>query len=344
MKAYHLLLLFLVFFFAAVIKTDINIGEMKTVQHEKETLDSNLDSATWDAIAKLSQAEAYGTNKVKKDDVVNTFLSSLYSSLGIMYNADAKNLTELYIPVILLCDTDGYYIYYFDKYKTADGLTETSRIWSEKIPYYYQDRYFYYRFCLDDTVTIYDVNHLLGMEETVLTLDYHEIQVNDTYAAFRDSYSDSILLDDETYELVKKGAIQSQLEKVLAYYTSRHNDIASQHGITYTFSFPSGDEDGWAQYMDDVSMVVVFQGYPYGDSRNYVYNKIASCGANVTRKTKYYVEKKGWYYLAHVEGCPGLKKNVNVLEEPLDSIEECVKLGAYCDDCIDYGARAPEIE
>ena len=344
MKAYHFVLIFLIFFIAAVIKTDINIGKLKSIENEKEMLTTDLDSATWDAINNLAESGAYGTNMIKKDDLLNTFFSSLYSSMGIMSDTDAQKEIEMYIPVILLCDTDGYYVYYYDKYKAADGLTYTGRKWSEKMPYYYEDDCFVYRFTLTDYVRIYDKNNLLSADQKLTDVDYHEIQTNDIYADFRAAHPNSILLNDETYELAKKGAILKRLEKTMAYYTNNHNDIAQQNGITYHFSFPAGQEKEWAGYIDDVSLLVVFQGYPYGADKNYTFNKIASCGANVIRNTVYYVEKKGWYYLAHNAGCDKLKDSTTVLDETFDKIEDCIKMGAYCDDCIDYGARVPTIQ
>ena len=343
MKAYHLVLLFLVFFLAAVIKTDMNIGRLRTIEQEKEELTVNLDSAAWDAVNQLSLTGVYGKNHIRKNEVVKDFFSSLYSSMGIMYRPDAMKMVDIYIPVILLCDTDGYYIYYYDKYKTPDGTTDTKRIWTEKMPYYYKDENFVYLFTLTNKITIYDRNNLLSTDKKVFEINYKDLQTSQDYEGFRAGHSDSFLLDNETFELVRKQAIINQLEKVMAYYTNKHNEIARQNGITYQFSFPAGQEE-WGTYVDDVGLLVVFQGYPYTGDQNYTFNKIASCGANVVRKAVYYVEKKGWYYLVHKAGCPKLKDNPNVLSEPFDHIEECIKMGAYCDDCMEHGARAPEIK
>lgn len=345
MKIYHFVLLFFLFFIVAVLKLDIDTGKLKSIENEKTELNISLDTATTDTIHYLAKTGAYGTNSINKREVVNTFLISLYTSLGIISDTAAQEEMEMYIPVILLCDTDGYYVYYYDEYNAADGYTYTKRKWSEKMPYYYKDSDFIYRFTLTDMVYLYDVNHLLSSDSETLELDYHEIQKESDYETFRNKHSDCILLHDEAYEIAKKGAITRQLEDVIAYYTSRHNKIAQKNGITYTFSFPSGDKGKWANYMDDVNLLVVFQGYPYGADRNYSYNKIACAGANVMKKGLYFVEKKGWYYLAHKEGCPKLQESTTVLEETFESLEECAKIGAYCcDECIEYGARAPNLK
>ena len=304
----------------------------------------SLTSATSDAINYLSKTGSYGSGSINKEEVLNKFFASLYSSLGIISDMSAQAEIEMYIPVILLCDIDGYYVYYYDEYKGADGNTYIERIWSEKLPYSYEDDYFVYRFTLSDMVYLYDKNNLTGREEDVIRSDYKEFQNNPFYASFKTIYNDCILLNDEEFMLVRKGTIIDTLEKAMAYYTSRHNYIAAKQGITYSFSFPAGKQDEWAQYIDDVNLLVVFQGYPYGPERDYTYNKIASAGANIVKKPRYYVEEKSWYMLAHKQGCEKINESTTLLEDIFDSLEECVKLGAFCCECIEHGARVPDLK
>ncbi|MDD4112813.1 MAG: hypothetical protein PHC56_07250 [Herbinix sp.] len=344
MKIYHFALLFLIFFLGAVIKTDVSIGKLKAIENENKEITISLISATSDAVDYLAKTGSYGTDSINKEEVLNTFFSSLYSSLGIISNPSAQAEIDIYIPVILLCDVDGYYVYYYDEYMAADGNTYIERLWSEKMPYSYEDEHFIYRFTLTDMVYVYDKNGLLGIDGVVVSSDYKEFQKSPLYADFRVHNSDCILLNDEDYELIRKGPIMNKLEDVMAYYTSRHNLIAQRQGITYSFSFPAGKSNEWAEYIEDVNILVVFQGYPYGSDRNYTYNKVASAGANIIKKPRYYVEKKSWYYLVHRQGCEKVNDNEMILEETFDNIEECVKLGAYSCECIEHGARVPELK
>ena len=318
---------------------------MKAIENEKKELTESLDTATSDTINYLARSGVYGTNTVNRTEVINSFLTSLYTSMGIISDRHAQEQLEMYIPVILLCDTDGYYVYYYDEFKSNDGKTYSIRKWSEKMPYFFADNYFVYRFTLSDVVNVYDIHHLLGAPQDVLELDYHELQIEDEYKSFRGKYSDCIMLNDEKYKIAKKNAITNQLEKVMQYYTSQYNRIAKNNGITYTFSFPSKGQGEWAQYMNDVNLIVVFQGYPYGSDSNYTYNKIASAGANVTKKEVYYIEKKGWYYLTHKAGCIKLNESITVLDETFESLKDCAAKGAYCcEECIKHGPRVPEIK
>lgn len=344
MKIYHFALLFIIFFLGAVIKTDISIGRLKAIENDKNEIEIGLSSATSDAVSYLSKTGSYGGSSINKEEVLNTFFSSLYSSMGIISDPSAQAELEIYIPVILLCDLDGYYVYYYDEYRGADGNTYVERTWSDKMPYSLEDDYFIYRFTLTDKVYLYDKNSIFAYSNPVIDINYKDFQTASEYADFRANYSDCIMLNDEDFVLARKSAIINKLEDVLAYYTSRHNIIASRQGITYSFSFPEGRTDEWAGYIDDVNILVVFQGYPYGPDNNYTYNKVASSGGNIAKNAKYYVEKKSWYLLAHTGSCEKLMESTTLLEETFDTIEECAYLGAYCCECIEHGARVPELK
>ncbi len=344
MKIYHFALIFLFFFLAAVLKTDIQIGTLKEVMSEKSQMQSSLDSATSDSVNFLASSGKFGTNAIDKEGVVSAFFLSLYSSMGIIEDVEAQAEVEAYIPVILLCDVDGYYIYYYDEFKDENDLVYTERRWSEKMPYYYEDEFFKYRLTLSDHIIINDVHNLLNEELSVEEIDYHEISTRDSFKDFKEKHKDCFLFNNEAYELTKKGAIINQLESIMTYYTNHYNMIARQNGITYNFAFPSGQSEEWAQYMDDINLVVVFQGYPYGRSKDYTFNQVSSASANIMKKTMYYIEQKSWYFLAHKVGCPKLENNTNLSDTTYDSLGECAKMGAYCDDCINHGARAPEIK
>ncbi len=343
MRIHHFTLLFVIFFIALVIKTDLAVGHLKSLRNEKSELNTALNTAVSDAIHYLAASGAHGANTINKDEVVATLFRSLYSSMGIISDANAQAELEMYIPIILLCDSDGYYIYYYDDYRSSDGYTYSERLWSEKMPYFFQDDNFIYNFTLTDLVSIYDKNRILNANQELLILDYHEIQTAEQYSPFRTANAESFLLDGEKYKLAQKGALISLLEDVMTYYTGRHNSIARRNGITYSFSFPAGQEKEWADYLDDVNLLAVFQGYPYGEDNNYTFNKVTSAGASIIKKPVYYVEQKSWYLLAHLKGCEKLAQSTAVLEDVFDSVDECAKIGAYCCECIEHGARVPEI-
>lgn len=348
MKLYHFVLVFVVIAISVLVITDIQTNDLKAVLHNKEQYDRNLDTAIDDAATVLVQVDMNNKLMVNKDAAMESFLYSLYSSYGVLSDPEAREKLNLYIPVALVTMEDGYYIFYSDTYTSGDGYTYVAKRWSEKFPYYYEDSDFIYGFTLGDIVTLYDKNGLLDSSgnQSVFQLDYHELITKDAYKSFRSKRPNSFLLSEESFEEVRKGRLIALLEEGMAYYTSQHNRIARQYGITYNFSLPAVKEAQWEGYLDDISIFVVFQGYPYGDQVGETYNRFASAGAKISKNRVYYLEQKGWYLLYHKSTCLHLNEDGILFQDtPYYDIETCVKEGAYaCPDCIDNGAYPPDYE
>jgi hypothetical protein len=283
---------------------------------------------------------------INKELAVKSFFMSIDSSFGVLSDKDSQDKLNLYIPVITVTVNDGFYVFFSDNFIGADGYTYIARRWTEKFPYFYEDADLIYGFTLGDKVSILDKNNLLGGGiQKIYQMDYHDFQTEDAFAAYRSARPNSILLNDESYSLVKKGSIINSLERKMAYYTSRHNRIAAQYGITYNFALPQMEEEEWAPYLDDIGIFVVFQGYPYGSEVGETYNRVASAGAKLSKNQVYYIEQKGWYLIYHRVGCPELSKpDIILKEEPYYDPLDCVKQGCYqCPVCSsDNGVYAPE--
>ncbi len=345
-RLHNLVILFVVIAISFFIVMDIKANTLQEVVNQKEQIDRNISLAIDDGVNSLIQMDENNRLTINKERAVNSFFSSLYSSFGVKDDRDSLCKLNQYIPVIVITMEDGYYIFYSDEYRTPDGYLNVSKRWTEKMPYCYEDENFIYRFTLGETVTLYDKRNSLGDTlQSLYCMNYHDIQHKEEYTSFRITNPESVLLDDELYEIVRKGAIINSIEETMAYYTSHHNHIAQQYGITYNFSLPVIREEEWAPYLDDVSMFVVFQGYPYGDQAGTVYNQVASSGAKMSKNRLFYLEQKGWYYIYHRFNCSELDKGGAILlDEPFYDIESCAKRGAYaCHLCNGIsGASSPE--
>ncbi len=345
MKLHHFIIVFVIVMLAVIVLLDIRTDNFKAVASNKEQIDKNLDTALDDGAANLVEVDQRKNIIVNKDAAVKSFFLSLDSAFGLMADKKGQEKLNQYIPVITVTTEDGYYVFYSDEYAGSDGYTYVAKRWSEKFPYYYEDDDFIYGFTLGDILTLYDKTGILGEASAIINLDYHDLINNPEYAFFRAERPDSFLLDPDSFELIRKGKIADYIEKTLGYYTSRHNKIAAEYGITYNFALPGINDNEWAKYLDDVSMFVVFQGYPYGSQTGEFYNRFASAGAKVSKKEEYYVEQKGWYRVYHRASCPEQNKDgLLFTDEPFYNVEACVSLGAYaCPECIPNGIYAPDI-
>ena len=347
MKLYHFVGIFAIIALTIILVLDVKTNQLKAVISNVKQIDQNLDTAIDDGVTKLVQVNQNNKIIVNKEAAINSFFLSLNATFGTLSDRGLREKLNLYIPVITVTLEDGYYIFYSDEYIGEDGKTYVSKRWSEKFPYYYEDDNFIYRFTLGDVITIYDKKGRLSLigDQSTFQLDYHDLQTKEEYASFRGSFPESFLLSEEAFQAIRKSTIRNRLEQSMAYYTSAHNKIASNYGITYNFCFPSVREEEWDDYLDDISMFVVFQGYPYGNGAGEVYQRFVSAGAKVSKSNTYYIEQKDWYYIYHKSTCPKLKEGgIIINDEPYYNIEDCVKEGCYsCPVCGNgTGVLAPD--
>lgn len=221
-----------------------------------------------------------------------------------MDNPGAKENLNNYIPCILITADDGFYLYYADTYVDSNGENNIGKRFTEKIPYAYEDNWFYYSFTLEDTVTIYDKENRLNNTDgiTTYTISYHDALTEDIFEPLRTTFPECILLNEEEYELKKREVIVSLIEEHMSYYVNEYNKFAFHNGITYKFSMPMIDNSEWIRSMDSPSMLVIFQGYPIKGTTQ-TFNRFSIAQAVVNRKTALYVEEKGWYRVLHKLGC-----------------------------------------
>ena len=328
-----------------VIVLDIETNDLKAIIANKEKIDKNLNTALDDGISRLIKSEDKYAITINKDAAIQSFLLSLETSFDVLSDPKAIEKLTMYVPVVAVTMEDGLYIFYSDTFKGSDGITSITKRWSEKIPYYYEDNDFIYGFTLGDVISLYDKNGILSnnASQKYYKIDYHDLSAKVEYSSFRSKRPNSFLLSNG-YDEMKKGILVKVIEKSLAYYTSKHNRIASQYGITYNFSLPAVNEDDWILYLETNSMFVVFQGYPYGTEAGEIYNRIVSAGAKISKKNVYYLEQKDWYLIYHKETCDELSKNgILFMEAPYYEANECVKAGAYaCPICSSEGVQAPD--
>lgn len=346
MKLYHFAIIFAVIAITLFTINDVKTNNYVAVAKEEENLDTGFNQAIDDATKYLVEFDGIDNLKVNRKRAVNNFFISMYANLDITNDPEKQKLLKNYVPIIAVTYKDGYYLYYSDLYKGSDNYTYINKRWSEKQPYYYEDDDFVYSFTLSDNLTIYDKNGLLDPsgEQKIFTLDYKDLQTEDEYSSFRSERPDSFLLNDESFYLIRKGCIKDCIEKSMTYYCNEHNLIAKKNGITYNFAMPIIDNSDWTRAIDNPCIIVVFQGYPYGNNINDTYNRYAIAGSQINKNTVYYIEQKSWYFIYHRADCPELKKEgIVLLDEPLYSVSDCAEKGAYaCEECLPSGIHAPK--
>lgn len=315
MKVSNMALIFVSIALCILLPISLSIRNYEVVASKKIAYNQIVDDAVDDAIDKMVESD-HGDNIVlNKDSAVENFFQSLYCGFGITDNKEKQEYLKLFIPVILVTDRDGYYLYQKTIIKAQDGSDYMSCDWTEKRKYSYFDKEnnLIINFTLTDYITIYDAN-----TSDVLEGNYHDIAKY--YSGI------SFLQEDEEYQKVRKTCIIEHLTKDMQDAITNHNQIASEFGITYAFVLPTMEDADWYRTIDDISFLALFQGYPIGGSLG-TYNRYALGGARIRKANMYYIKEENGTKYYHSADCDCLttEDRANVYY----SKRECASLGAY---------------
>ncbi|WP_066497536.1 hypothetical protein [Abyssisolibacter fermentans] len=310
MKITDLAILFVIITFPFVFLLNLRCDNLELAAYKKMELNRVLDCAVEDGVNDLVNVGGDKRVVISKDRALQSFYNSLFINLDVIGNEIAQRKITGYIPVIAVVDYDGFYILSNDEYADKDGYKIISPMWKEKMPYSKVYENYVISFTLNENVKIYDI----------LTGEYY----SDSYKDLKSTISSEIIQNDSLFEEVRRRTIIEALKREINYRINKHNEVARQFGITYNFSLPVINDEDWYNTVDDISMIVFFQGFPIGVG-NERYNSYALGGARVVKPIKFYIQTdvSGLEYY-HKDGCPKLKTK-SIAEE---SQINCAKKGA----------------
>jgi hypothetical protein len=319
MKWTNLSIVFSIFLLLIIVVQDTRVNALTAVNSKQRMYTNYLENAVDDGTLNLVELDSTRKNLIlKKENAVNQFFMSLYANFGVLGDSRAEENLSGYVPIILICDEDGFYIYYTDIYQNSDEKIYVKR-WSEKYPYVYKMDNLVYHFTLgsDGDLKVYDM--ATGETKEGSTEELKLI------------YSDSILKDHDTFNEYRRNAIITAIQDKMNYYINQYNNIAYQKGITYNFWLPQIDKADWYRTIDDISMLVIFQGYPYKAGGTDTYNRYAFGGTRIRKTRTYYITEENGMKYYHKEGCSHVLGSTGVTYY---TKEDCANEGAFPDpDC-----------
>ena len=314
MKITNLAIIFFVLELLMITLIDIRLNNLTAITNKQVEYNKALDNAIDDGVMNLVEVDSNRKLILNKEEAVQQFFESLFANFGVIGNSRLENRLKNYIPVILITDTDGFYINYSELNKSNDEVLTVSK-WSEKIPYSYEENNIIYKFTLGDYITLYD-----GSANLIYEGDYHDLN----------THFPGTLLTKDTFDEIRRSAIIGKIEEKMNYYINLHNNIAEQYGITYRFWLPQINKADWYQTVNNISMLVIFQGYPYNAAGLDTYNRYALSGARIKKNSAYFLTKINNLKIYHRDNC----KRIDDSGIPYYTKEECALEGAYpCPDC-----------
>lgn len=320
MKITHLSLIFLVIFFVGLTILDLKISRYESNAERKNRVDQNFMQAVTSATQYLvSTGEVHN---IDKEASVEAFFTSLYASFGLIDDTIKQELLQAYIPILGISCDDGFYICYSKQIIDQQGTKKMVKQWSEKVQFVVEDEFFVYRFYVGERMGVYDKTGLLDRsgDQNIFEFTFQEWKERG--------------FDIEELQEKKKICIAEELESKLSYYSSAHNAIAQQYGITYHFSLPAVDNSDFVRAMDDVGFFAFFQGYPLGDGTDFVYDQYSFSRAGLTEREGFLVVRKGEILIYHRVGCVKQQDRTDEELQFFNHVEECVMAGAFaCEQC-----------
>lgn len=312
MKWTNIAILFFLLELSLFVILDMRTTNLTSVINQKIEYNKELDSAIDDGVMNLVEVDSQRNLILNREIAVKQFYQSLYANFGIMGNERLEGKMRGYVPVILVTDEDGFYLYYSDAYK-LEGETLITQRWSEKQPYAYETSNYIINFTLGTYLKVYDKNT-------------HEIYEGE-YKELIGMFQKTLLAEEETFHTVRRHIIISTIEENMNYYINKHNNIAYQYGITYQFWLPEIDKTDWYRTIDDISMLVIFQGYPFSSACFDTYNRYAIGGARIKKARVYFITEESGRKYYHKSGCSHLSNSTYTTA--YFTYEECSHEGAY---------------
>lgn len=309
MKLDKITLVFIIIFLSITLFLRLDTNELSDISLEKVEYSKALESAVDDGVFSLVEVDKNKNFILTKENAVEQFFISLFANFGVMGNRQKEELLKLYIPLVLITDIDGFYIYYSSKVSIPTGETVLKKNWSEKYVFPFEEGNYIYYFTLGSEIKIFEKDTGKVYEGNFTEMDV---------------LPHSLLENSDRYEQVRKNTIINTIQEKMLYYINNHNRIAQEYGLQYHFWIPEVDTNDFYRTISDISMMVIFQGYPYRKSYE-TFNRYSFSGARIKKTRKYYITEINNIKYYHKEGCEDIVQEEDVYYTP----EECALQGAF---------------
>ncbi|MEG1993024.1 MAG: hypothetical protein RR056_06535 [Acetivibrio sp.] len=239
---------------------------------QKQRYDAILETAVDDAASCLLDNDRGSYPKLHKEEALEVLLNSLYAGFDISENQQAQEELRGYIPLVMVMDYDGLYVW-----------KNVEERWSEKFPYSYECTYG------DAQNKKAGIQFTMG-EALYFMTGKKEVPILEARKDIYEKNPDLWAFErKESFEEIRNEVIINTMMKKMTQHMNASNRIGKRYGIQYACAVPYIEEELFERTVGDISIFMVFQGYPYGNQITQRYYRVEAAGARV-RKT---IEKRG---------------------------------------------------
>lgn len=263
-------LIFALVFLTIAVITDSRILLLQKMEELNIWYDNAVDNAVEDAMEKIVELDDGETLTINKEEILERFFLGLSINLGLLEGDSAREQLECYFPVIAIMLEDGLYSWEVNE-------TQEYKEFSKKIPYCFETENYKIYYTFHDTIIYYNKST--------------ETESKGVYQNIRKIYPIKEL-SDENFDEIRRRTIISTITDTINSQLEKHNTFAAAYGIYYYFSLPVIDMEEWYRTIDDVTLLCIFQGYPYAIPQLGTFNKMVLSGARIHKAENIWEERE----------------------------------------------------
>lgn len=251
-----------------------------------------IDNAVADALNQIVDQDSIASTSIDFANVTESLIRYLAWNFGLEAESQKSKTLSNYVPVIAYIVQDGLYLAYQKLAEGEESVSEDNSIEKqvEKQSMYWNVGEWNTSIAISDRIPFekridaYLIQYTLTDYVKVINIQTSE-KIEGYYGDLINMFPEIFPSTKEEFDRERRLVIINTLTETMNEYIEKHNDIAKHYGITYQFSLPYIEMEEWYRTVDDISMLVLFQGYPYGNETLGYYNRMALGGARI-RKAK----------------------------------------------------------
>ena len=263
-------------FFYLLIRT----GELSQQRVIRQEYGQAMDSAVDSAFCQVSLDDG-SANSADKNQILTNFFDTWYEQIQLSYDQEERKQNQVYVPCLALTERDGISIYCLQKVSGA----EFCGAWLPKSRYCFQyDRepwipiYYIITVTQDYHMTIECYGKGSDHKYYEVKGDYHSIKGAVDGGLDFVIKGASFLQNETAFQQKIDATIYDKIKEEITYSIFEHKKNAkSAYDISIDFAIPQISEPEWDKIAHNISILVIYQGYPDQKSNTYIEDYSFSC-------------------------------------------------------------------
>lgn len=264
---------FLIMFCVLWFPSSITEKELSMYTRYEIQYHMRFDNAVDDGLVAMTERDDMEEVTIYPKACIQSFYSSFFGNFGVSDDPMKQQSLRMHLPILGIVGKE-YIMISYQKPREDNGQQYLKEEWMA--PKYYERNYggYTYRFCIGRDKEIISV--YLPEERRFLTGTREEIgEINPTFWWLKDK---------EHFEQMRKQVVLETIKGALEQVANQWNMVGKQYGYSYQVQIPELEKQTWCRTIDDIGMIVLFQGYPVEGTRGKTYTRFVFSGARTYKR------------------------------------------------------------